>query len=367
MHRRRFFLLLLCLLPALLPAMTLEEGEIDGAKFTIARPDRPWNGGLLLLAHGHRNTSAPLVADLFPEQPAYKAMLDAGWIVASTSYRRNGLILKDAVTDLDSLRTYVEQKDGGLKRVIVEGESMGGMIGTLIAERSGDDYQGVVAIGSALNLREPGGISGLSLQPRIPLLFMSNQSELEGPRQYLANLRKEDPETVPPVLFRVSRDGHVNVNQRERIEAFRALNLWIDRGREALPAAVVRGEIHDITQVPEPGPSQVVMAPDGRGFAATITEVSAIYGNLWINAQPADFAAVGIRAGSWFQLTAGGQTLRVFHGRDFGSVERGQWVTFANADGFFWLARNLGNAADSLGLTVGDAVVIRRYDSAGQP
>ncbi|HEY0967515.1 MAG TPA: SAM hydroxide adenosyltransferase [Opitutaceae bacterium] len=367
MHRHRFFLLVLCLFPALLPAVTVEQGEIDGAKYAIARPDRPWNGGLLLLGHGHRAETAPLVADLFPEQAAYKSMLDAGWIVASTSYRRNGIILGDAIADLDALRAYVEKKDGELKRVILEGESMGGMIATLIAERSGDDYQGVIAIGSALNLREPGGISGLSLQPRIPLLFMSNQSELEGPRQYLANLRKEDRETVPPALFRVSRDGHVNVNQRERIEAFRALNAWIDRGRDALPAAIGRGEVYDVTQVPEPGPSQVVAAPDGRGFAATITEVSAIYGNLWINAQPADFAAAGIRPGAWFQVTAGDRTFRVHYGRDFGSVERGQWVVFPNADGFFWLARNYGNAAETAGLKVGDAVAIRRYDDAGQP
>lgn len=367
MHRRRFFLFLLCLGPSLLPAISVEQGEINGARFAIARPDQPWNGGLLLLGHGYRPETAPLVADLFPEQAAYKSMLDAGWIVAATSYRRNGIILTDAVADLDALRAHIEQKEGDLKRVILEGESMGGMIALLIAERPGDDYQGVVAIGSALNLREPGGAAGLSLQPRIPVLFMSNQSELEAPRQYLASLRRDDPATVVPALFRVSRDGHVNVNQRERIEAFRALNAWIDRGREALPAEIRRGEIHDITQVPPPVPSEVVTAPDGRGFAATVTEVSSVYGNLWINAQPADFAAAGIRPGAWFQVTAGDRTLRVHYGRDFGSVERGQWVAFPNADGFFWLARNSGNAAESAGLKVGDAVAIRRYDSADRP
>ena len=38
-----------------------------------------------------------------------------------------------------------------------------------------------------------------------------------------------------PALFRVLRSGHVNVNQRERLVAIRALNAWLDHGRTALP------------------------------------------------------------------------------------------------------------------------------------
>ena len=94
-------------------------------------------------------------------------------------------------------------------------------------------------------------------------------------------------------------------------------------------------------------------------------EVSAVHGNVFLNAQPSDFAAVGIGKMTRFQITAHGKIYRVVYGRDFNSVKRAQWVAFPNADGFFWLARNFADAAGSAQLKVGDAVSIRRYDDAG--
>lgn len=351
-------------------APTVEQGEIDGAKFTIARPVR-WNHRLLLLAHGLRAESSPLVADLFPEHLAYKTLLDEGWIVAKTSYRRNGLIVADAIADLDALRAYIARADGEPERVLVEGESMGGLIATLMAERTPDydaqghpAYTGAVAIGAALSVREPNSTLGLSLHPKIPVIFLTNQSELEGPQKYVESFRPQDRSDIRPVLFRVSRSGHVNVNQRERLAALHALVAWIDEGREKLPRPPEGQNVFDATVRPAPQPSQVTRQPDGRGFTAQVIEVSAGYGNLFINAQPADFEAAGIRPMVWFQLKVGEKTFRVRYGRDFDSVKRGEWVVFPNADGFTWLARNLGDAAGSAGLKLGDAVTLRRYDNA---
>lgn len=341
----------------------LETGEIDGAKFTLARPTARWNRGVLLLAHGLRSTDRPLVADLFPEHLAYRTLLTEGWMVAKTSYRRNGLIIADALTDLDALRAHIVDKFGSPKRVLLEGESMGGLIVTLIAEReplAPPLYDGAIAIGAALNVREPNATIGLTLQPRIPLIFLTNQSELEGPRHYVtADLPRHAG--IEPVLFRVSRDGHVNVNQPERLVALRALNAWLDRGRHTLPRPAPDAPFFDATVPPQPQPSQVVMHPDGRGFDARVIEISAVYGNLFINAQPADFAAVGIERMTWCQLTVGETKFRVLHGRDFSSVKRGEWVTFANADGFYWLARNFADAAAAAQLKVGDTVTVRRF------
>jgi pimeloyl-ACP methyl ester carboxylesterase len=352
-------------------APVLEQGEIDGAKFTIARPAK-WNHRLLLLAHGLRAESAPLVADLFPEHFAYKTLLDEGWIVAKTSYRRNGLIVADAITDLDALRAYVARTDGEPERVLVEGESMGGLIAILMAERTPDfdlqgrpAYTGAVAIGAALSVREPNATLGLSLHPKIPVIFLTNQSELDGPQKYLETFAPLDRSDIRPVLFRVSRDGHVNVNQRERLAALRALTAWIDRGRETLPRPPEGARFFDATVRPAPQPSRVTPQEDKRGFTAHVIEVSAGYGNLFIDAQPGDFEAAGIRPMVWFQLKAGEKTFRVRYGRDFDSVKRGEWVVFPNADGFMWLARNFGDAAGMAGVKLGDAVTLRRYDSAG--
>lgn len=353
--------------PSTSPAsFTLETGEIDGAKFTLARPTARWNRGVLLLAHGLRSTDRPLVADLFPDHLAYRTLLAEGWIVAKTSYRRNGLIVADAIADLDALRAHIAEKFGTPKRVLLEGESMGGLIVTLIAEReplAPPLYDGAIAIGAALDVREPNAAIGVTLQPRIPLLFLTNQSELQGPRHYVtADLPRHTG--IEPALFRVSRDGHVNVNQPERLVALRALNAWLDRGRHALPRPAPDTPFFDATVPPQPQPSQVVMHADGRGFDARVIEISAVYGNLFINAQPSDFAAAGIERMTWCQLAVGDTKFRVLHGRDFASVKRGEWVTFANADGFYWLARNFADAAATAQLKVGDTVTLRRFPSA---
>jgi pimeloyl-ACP methyl ester carboxylesterase len=350
------------------PPITVETGEINGAKFTLAIP-RTWNQRLLLLAHGFRAADQPLVADLFPDHIAYRTLIDEGWIVAKTSYRRNGIIVADAIADLDALREHIATKFGPPDRVLVEGESMGGLIATLIAERApvADQrgrpiYTGAVAIGAALVVQENGAAVRLSLQPHLPLLFLTNQSELSAPHAYVtAKVRREKPELLP-VLFRIARDGHVNVNQRERLAALRAVNAWLDRGRDALPKPPTNADAFDATVAPEPLPSQVALHADRRGLDARVVEISGDYGNVSLNVQPADLAALGVAPMQWLQLTAHDQNFRVRLGTDFNSVKRGEWVVFPNADGFVCLARNSADAAATARVTVGDTVTLRRYE-----
>ena len=375
MHRLLAFFLAACagLHAAPAPAVTVETGEINGAKFTLVRP-ATWNKRVLLLAHGYRAEDRPLVADLFPEHLAYRTLLDEGWIVAKTSYRRNGIIVADAVADLDALREHVAKKFGAPERVLLEGESMGGLVVTLLAERdpAPEDtgrpkYQGAVAIGAALVIAENNRDVPLSLVPRIPLIFLINQSELDGPRDYVNNHRIPRPDSsLQPALFRVARDGHVNVNQRERLTALRAVNAWLDHGRVALPEAAAGAEFFDATVPPAPQPSQVTLHADHRGLDAQVTEVSGNYGNVELNLQAADCDAIGLGKMQWFELTAHGEKFRVRSGFDFSSVKRGEWVMFPNADGFYWLARNFGDAATTARLAVGDTVSLQRYEEAKQ-
>lgn len=348
---------------------TIETGELSAAKFALARP-AAWNRCLLLLAHGLRSEDRPLVADLLPEQHAYRTLLAEGWMIAKTSYRRNGLIVADAVEDLDALRNHIAASYGSPLRVILEGESMGGLIVTHIAEREPHQpalYHGAIAIGAALHLREPNSrLGGLTLQPRIPLLFLANRSEIDGPAHYVT---ADVPRIAghAPHLLRVSRDGHVNVNQFERLAALRILTTWIEKGHHTLPEPAPGAPFADVTAVPEPRPSEVTQHADGRGFDARVTGISAVYGNVSLNAQPADFAAVGIERMTWFQLTVDSATFRVLHGRDFNSVKRGEWVSFPNADGYYWLARNFADAAATAYLLVGKTVSIRRFKSYDTP
>src|SRR5471030_2067807 len=123
----------------------VELGEIKGAAFAIATPPGQWNRRILILAHGYRPDSAPVIPDLHPERASLKAALDQGWIVATTSFRRNGMVVGDSIADLDALRAFIVAEYGEPERVILEGESMGGLIVTLMAERDKGAYDGAIA------------------------------------------------------------------------------------------------------------------------------------------------------------------------------------------------------------------------------
>lgn len=340
------------------PELSIDRGEIDGAIYAIAVPVK-WNGRLLLLAHGYRPVDRPKVADLFPDHGAYRELLDKGWMVAKSSFRRNGIIVTDAITDLNALRLYIEKTYGVPKTSILEGESMGGLIVTLMCERDPAHYAGAVAIGAALKIEEAGPDITPSGKPAVPLIFLTNQSELDGPSAYVAKSTSAVDARLAPALFRVARDGHVNVNQAERSVALHALIKWIDSGRDSLPVGSLEAPFNATTE-PTPTPSRVTLLSDRTGFAAATIEVSSVYGNVAINAQPADFATVGIAPQTWFELEIHGKTYRTFYGSDFGSVKVGEWVVFPNADGFFWVSRNFADAAGTAGIRQGDTLTIRR-------
>jgi pimeloyl-ACP methyl ester carboxylesterase len=345
----------------------VDEGEISGATFAIANPSTPWNHNLLLIAHGYRPDSAPLIPDLHPERAANRAILDEGWMVATTSFRRNGLIVGDAIADLDALRAFIETRYGSLDRVILEGESMGGLIVTIMAERDKGPYQGAVVFDAALYVRETDMSVGMSLLPRIPLLFVATEREVAAPKTYLTALTSRPEPVVQPEMFLIKREGHTNINQPEHLAAFRALNAWIDRGRDALPQPAEGQRYFDATIAPEPGPSTAVAHPDNHGFDCKVVDVDAIYGNVLLDAQASDFQSAGIAPMTFFELRAGGKPYRALYGRTYNDVKIGKWVLFPDADGRTVLSRNFADAATSAGLKVGAAISVDVLDPQGPP
>jgi pimeloyl-ACP methyl ester carboxylesterase len=342
-------------------------GHLAGANFAIARPPGEWNHRLLLLAHGYRPNSAPLIADLHPERASIKAALDEGWMVATTSYRRNGLIVADAIADLDALRAYIVTAYGDLDRVVLEGESMGGLIVTIMAERDAELYSGAVVFDATLYVKETNGTIGLSLLPRIPLIFLATQREVPEARSYLTSLVARPSPAIQPALFLIQREGHTNINQAEHLAAFRAINAWIDGGREALPAPKDQAHYFDATVAPDPGPSSAVLLPDNRGFTTTVAEVDAIYGNILLAAQAGDFASGGIPPMTFCTLSAGGKSYRTLYGRTYSDVKEGEWIAFPDADGRTVLSRNFSNAAGTAGLKVGDSVTLVPVEPGTKP
>lgn len=358
-------LLLLCVAPNLFAASrALDQGEINGAKFAIVLPAQ-WNRRVLLVAPGLRRENEPLAVAFSPADVAYKTLFNEGWMVAKTSFRRNGIIVTDALADLDALRNYIATKYGQPQRVIVEGETLGGLIAVLIAERNPREpkqYDGVVAISAAFHLKETPAKVGLMLQPKIPILFLSNQGELEAPKSYIASPFARETDLVSPVLFRISRGGHANINQAERLLALRAIDAWLDRGVSALPKPAVGEPFYDATAAPNPRPSTVAMHENGQGFETRVTGFLSAQDHVLLDAQPADFATADIMRNTWFRLTAHGKTYRVFYGRDFNNVKKNKWVAIPHAEGGMLLARNFGVTAATANIAVGDTVTIERFE-----
>jgi pimeloyl-ACP methyl ester carboxylesterase len=320
-------------------------GELGAARYTIARPEK-WNRHLLLHAHGFRPEGEPLKATLDPTAGSYARLLQEGWIVATTSYRRNGLIVRDAIADLGALRDHIELSEGTPSLVLLIGESMGGAIVTLMAENEPQRYHGALAIGAALDARDPTYPVALTHRPKIPLLFLSNQSEVAGPAAYVEQAA-DGP--VAPALWTVARDGHVNVNQDERTLALEGLIAWIttnqiERRRDATVLAAL--------------PKSEAAVADGAA-RGEVSSVTANHGNIFTNFRPADFAALGIERGCDFELAAGGRTWRVRYGGDYDDVPPGGWVAFERAEGVILIARNRDNAAETAGVKKGDPLVVR--------
>jgi pimeloyl-ACP methyl ester carboxylesterase len=345
----------------------VDIGHLGGATFAIANPPGEWNHRLLLLAHGYRPESAPLIADLHPERASIKAALDAGWIVATTSYRRNGMIVSDAIADLDALRAFVVAEHGQVERAILEGESLGGLIVTIMAERDAELYDGAVVFDATLYAKEANGTVGLSLLPRIPLIFVATEREVAEARSYLTALVARPAPVIQPALFLIKREGHTNINQAEHLAAFRAVNAWIDGGREALPAPRDQEHYFDATVAPDPGPSTATALPEGRGFGTAVAEVDAVYGNMLLQAQARDFAGAGIRPMTFCTLQAGGKSYRTLYGRTYTDVKPGEWVVFPDADGRTVLARNSASAAAASGLKAGDPVALVPIEPGAAP
>ncbi|SVA82208.1 uncharacterized protein METZ01_LOCUS135062 [marine metagenome] len=328
----------------------LLEGVIEGAAYAVAKP-KEWNGVLVLVAHGFRPPDAPLVHGFNPDYQAYRYLLQDGWMVAATSYRRNGVIISDAIRDLDNLRAHIFSEFGGPKRILVDGSSMGGTIGTLMAETRFEAYHGVLAKGAALGMNDSAEPFRLMFTPKIPILFLSNQDEIDQIRQYAREAEEKAPSR--PVVWEIERDGHVNINAREHEAALRALDRW-----------VATGEVDRRAEATMPNPPAVSRAEfkDGGAYGS-ITEVSSDFGNINTNIIMKDLEILGIDRRDSFNIMCGNKTVKVVFGTTYSDVPRGEWIGFISWEGILRIARNFENAAQALGCKTGDRVLITAVTS----
>lgn len=352
MRLGRVIFLFLAAFAALHAAIVSEVGPLpDGASYAALKP-ASWNQRrLLLIVPAQRAEASPAAAALDPASPLVHSLLAEGWAVATLGYRRPGIVLKDSLDDLHRLRVLLADRHGPTDRVYVLGETMGGAVAVRAMENHPDDYAGALAIGGSFDLQEPAPTVGVTFSPGRPLLLLPNQSESYAPELYV---RAAATAPVPPVLWRIARDGRANTNPAEKYAALQALVRWVESG--TVPPANF-----DATVPPPEQPSLATFSADNSTATARVRSIDPVRGDLVLELQPRDLERAGIARGTWFALVLGnGRVIRTLYGQNLRDAQRLDWMALPEAEGWMIFFAHRGSAAAISGLRVGDPVSIRR-------
>lgn len=120
-------------------------GEINGASYLICIPDN-WTQGLIMYAHGYEEIgeeTESLEAEL---NEFIEIFTSRGFAFAESSYKRQGLVIKDGIEDTEALRSYFEINYGNPELCIITGHSMGGIISLATIERYPSEYDGAMPL-----------------------------------------------------------------------------------------------------------------------------------------------------------------------------------------------------------------------------
>lgn len=123
-------------------------GQLDGAEYRVEVPD-PWNGVLVLWSHGdYQGGYVPPPDQInLADQPATSQWLVGhGYAIAASNYSTpDGFAVKEALTNQIALLDWFGKTIGRPAQTISAGNSMGGLIAVLLAERYPGRFSGVLS------------------------------------------------------------------------------------------------------------------------------------------------------------------------------------------------------------------------------
>jgi pimeloyl-ACP methyl ester carboxylesterase len=128
-----------------------EEGQFaTGALWKICVPAAGWNHQLLVYAHGYVPNIPGLSElgfyDVLPDGTELGTLVQRlGFAYATTSYRQNGLAILEGVEDVRDVVRLFREHVGEPARTYATGGSEGGLVATLLAERSPELFTGALA------------------------------------------------------------------------------------------------------------------------------------------------------------------------------------------------------------------------------
>lgn len=127
------------------PPQASSTGELAQAQYRVDFPDGPWNGDLVVLAHGFEPVGAPRPAPMAPNE-ATPVFLGAGYAVAQSAYASQGWAVREAIVDIERLRQHFQQQYGAARHTYLVGFSMGGGIAVASLEQHPQAYDGALSL-----------------------------------------------------------------------------------------------------------------------------------------------------------------------------------------------------------------------------
>ncbi len=111
-------------------------------------PTAPWNGELVVYAHGIVPPGAPIALSVEPKfRELRETLTSQGFALVYSSYSVNGWGgVKDGMARTHQLRGIFVSRVGQPTHLYLVGESMGGLIAVMLAERFPDQYDGVLSL-----------------------------------------------------------------------------------------------------------------------------------------------------------------------------------------------------------------------------
>jgi pimeloyl-ACP methyl ester carboxylesterase len=200
-------------------------GTIDGARYEIDMP-QSWNGTLLIYSHGYRQAQ-PAPPDFAPvdtaaepapgwsagQEDVGRALLDQGYAIAGSSYKSNGWAVADGVKADEDLHQFFVDKVGKPNRVIVWGDSLGGLITEVLSEKHPEWVDGAIPLCGVLagpnkNLDlalDVGYAIKTVIYPQLKLTGYSSYDEAvqnwEGAAKAIVAAGKDTANGVPKILL----------------------------------------------------------------------------------------------------------------------------------------------------------------------
>src|SRR6185503_4098115 len=99
-----------------------------------------WNGDLVVYAHGYTDPVAAVALPNFG--PIRDALVARGYAVIASSFSENGYAAKEGVEQTHQLSGIFASRVGRPGRTFLFGQSLGGLIGLILAEKYPGQYDG---------------------------------------------------------------------------------------------------------------------------------------------------------------------------------------------------------------------------------